>query len=410
MNPHAFNRFQRILGQAYLFIFFALSLLILPKRKVIVFGGAPIVKFGRWSSALKSIKYDSVSLVPSVYSINSKDQFDYVWLDMVPKYFGPLWVRKILAPGISYLWVIRNARVICSPVGGISFFGWFGFENLEFYILKMKSIKTVTVTGGGDAYMLGSIHDPSLRIGLQASYPERARMHVQVEKSVRRSEKYSDLFIASQMALDGFARNDFVTPHMGAVNHQDRSVGSKKMSKEHLDSIKILHAPNHRHFKGTSFIQDVIKTLCSEGIKIDFLLLEGLENSELMEKLAETDIAIDQVIMPGYSNFAIEALSFGIPTIANLGGQEFRQIMGRYSFLDECPLISSTPETLYNTLSVLIKDQKLRDSIGAKSREFANCRHSYQSWQNLWAYFEENDFDGKVISSTPNASFIYQRA
>jgi endonuclease IV len=84
--------------------------------------------------------------------------------------------------------------------------------------------------------------------------------------------------------------------------------------------------------------------------------------------------------------------------------------MGRYSFLDECPLISSTPETLYNTLSVLIKDQKLRDSIGAKSREFANCRHSYRSWQNLWAYFEENDFDGKVISSTPNASFIYQKA
>lgn len=408
MAPYTLSKFQRILVFIYSIFFFVLSLLTPPKRKTIVFGGAPIIKFARWSSALKLINCKSVSLVPSIYSINSRDQFDLVWLDLVPKVFRFIWIRRLLAPGFAFLWVVRNARVVCSPVDGISFFGWYGLGYLELLVFRIKSIKVVTVTGGGDAYMLGLIRDPSLRIGLQASYPDRARIHAKVEKAVRRNERFSDLFITSQMALDGFARNDLITPHMGAINHPKSNLYMKKSLDLFPDSIKILHAPNHRHFKGTSFILNVIERIKDEGFKVDFTLLQKVDNSELMIKLSEAHIAIDQLIMPGYSNFAIEAMSLGIPTISNLGGEDFRKVMTRYSFLDECPLVHADPETLYRSLINLITNPKLRELISAKCYDYSLKRHSYKSWQNLWAFFEANNFDGRVISSIPNAGSEYQ--
>jgi glycosyltransferase involved in cell wall biosynthesis len=286
-------------------------------------------------------------------------------------------------------------------VGGISFYGWLGLDKLELWFLKHRGIHTVCVCGGGDAYALGNIRNSSLRHALQSSYPERSRMHIEVERSVRIWEQKADIFIADKMILDGIARSDLISPHVGVVDTEylatfhSNSMGDRR---NHSSPIKIIHAPNHRYFKGTEYIFKAISDLTNKGYNIDFVLIENMETTLLLNEIANSDIVIDQIIMPGYANFAIESMALGKPVVCNLEMPEFRELMTRYSFLNQCPIVSASPETLVGALEKLILDQKLRDNLGQLGINFSKKFHSFSAWQKLWNEFESENFNGANLS------------
>ena len=387
---------------AVVYSFFVLffSFFIRSKKEVIVFGGFAMIKYARWAAALNEIGIASVTLVPSVQAINSREDWDLTWLDTCPKWIRGRWFRRFAAPAFSWFWVLRNARVTCTPVGGISFFTWAGLDKFELWFLRKRGIKTVAICGGGDAYALGNIDDPSLRHALQSSYPDRARIHRQIERKLRTWEERADVFIADKMILDGIARSDLISPHIGIVDIDYlESIRNTQLInyRGDLTPLRIIHAPNHRIFKGTEFVVEVVAQLQQEGHNIELLVVEGVQNNKLLELVANSDVVIDQLIMPGYANFAIEAIALGKPVICNLEPGAFTTLMNRYSFMADCPMLSASPETLGAVLRNVILDRDFRIEIGIKGTAFATKYHSYSAWQALWTAFERNNFNGNAL-------------
>ena len=61
-------------------------------------------------------------------------------------------------------------------------------------------------------------------------------------------------------------------------NRSNKIYGEKSYDKE---IITIVHAPNHKGFKGTKFIETAIDSLKSKGYKINFILVQGMEHKDL---------------------------------------------------------------------------------------------------------------------------------
>ena len=248
--------------------------------------------------------------------------------------------------------------------------------------------------------MLGLIKDPSLKFALQMSYPDRSKLHLRIERSVRLWERGADIFVANQMYLDGFARSDFASPHLGAVNVDSfallRSGNQKAKQKGRL---VIGHAPNHRYFKGTNFIENIIEKLQNQGYDLEFKIFEKVKNEDLLKEIVKVDIVVDQLIMPGYTNFAIECMALGIPTIVNMGNEDFRKYFTRYSILASCPLIHSDPETLQDTIKLILEGSINLDLISTSGIEYVTNFHSYESWVKTWKFWELHDFNGRMMST-----------
>jgi glycosyltransferase involved in cell wall biosynthesis len=141
-------------------------------------------------------------------------------------------------------------------------------------------------------------------------------------------------------------------------------------------TVTIVHSPTNRQFKGTELILSVIDNIKKER-KINFLLLENIPRSELLQLKCKADICIDQVGGTmggtGYGKAGLETLAMGIPTITNMTKE--------YSdWLPENPfVVANNADELYKKLIVLIDSKSLCDELGEKGKAWVNKFHGYES-------------------------------
>jgi hypothetical protein len=163
-------------------------------------------------------------------------------------------------------------------------------------------------------------------------------------------------------------------------------------------NVKIIHTPNHRGCKGTEFLIQAINELKSEGVMVDLILLEGVPNDEVKRIMQEkADILADQFISVAYALSGIEGMAVGLPVLANLEDSEYTTAFRRYSYLDECPILSSTPESLKKILRVLIRNPKLREELGKAGRQYVEKYHSEETAQYLFGAVYEKIWHGKDV-------------
>jgi hypothetical protein len=149
--------------------------------------------------------------------------------------------------------------------------------------------------------------------------------------------------------------------------------------------VSVLHAPNHQGAKGTDFILKAIQELQEEGLKIKLILLERTQNDEVIRIMREeTDIAVNEVIGTFYALFCIEAMAVGLPVITNLSVEEYTRVFRRFSYLNECPLVSGTAEDVKEVLRVLVRNPRLREELGRAGRKFTEKYHSEKTAQYVF--------------------------
>lgn len=141
------------------------------------------------------------------------------------------------------------------------------------------------------------------------------------------------------------------------------------------DAIKIVHSPTNRKYKGTEFIISVIEKVKKER-KIEFVLMENVERSRLLEIKSECDISIDQVGGTmggtGYGKAGLETLAMGIPTITNM-------TKDYADWLPENPfVVANNFNELYKSLIELIDNEKARIEIGKKGIAWIDQYHSFK--------------------------------
>jgi hypothetical protein len=220
---------------------------------------------------------------------------------------------------------------------------------------------------------------------LLVSYPEAAKNEKQIEKKVFFWSKYADGMITGFMGIDGMPRWDISIYSWIQINIEEWQQKEKYSMNNGFDGIvKILHSPNHRGVKGTEYLTKAIEELKGEGLQIKLVLLEKVQNSEVKEFMQKVDILAEQFIGSGYALSGIEGMASGLPVMANLDNKEYTEIFRRYSFLNECPILSTTPETLKDNLRLLITNPKLRKELGKLGRKYAEKYHSYEMAQHMF--------------------------
>ena len=349
----------------------------------LVWGPTPIISNKYWSGALSRAGWQSTTLMYPPPSISKKEDFDLYVLELVP---WPLInrlpgldrrVKQLLNPYICFVYALLKFDVFHHPMRG-GYLMLTPLWRLEAPLLKLAGKKTIIIPFGGDFYMYSRVADTSLRHALLLSYPELARTERQTERRVRYWERRADAVVPGFMGADGLARWDALPFAPWSI---DTSEWRPRRSYSNNDGtngpVRVLHTPNHRGFKGTEFLVRAVEGLRAEGLKVELLLAEGVPNAEVRRLMAEeADILAEQFVATAYAMSGIEGMASGLPVMANLGNEAYTRPFRRWSYLEECPVLSTSPETLKGNLRALVVDPALREELGRAGRSYVEKYHS----------------------------------
>ena len=368
--------------------------LINKKRNVLIWGPVPILNNKYWSAAMNMAGYNSITYMSECYSINKKEDFD--------KYFfysgklGHLMNALHISNYLAFCYCVRNCSVIHIPYTG-GFLGGTPLERIEAKLLHLADIKIVVLPYGSDFYRYSRILDKSLTAGLLNSYPEHAKCELAIARRVEYWNRNAD-FVGCGYQLDGAGRWDMLAFSFVVVDTDKIFYSQKESFNNGLNgTVRIVHTPNHRGVKGTEFLIQAVEDLKDEGLDIELVLLEHKTNDKVLEELRNSDILAEQFILTGYGLSGIEGMATGIPVLSNLENEEYTRVFRRYSYLNECPILSTSPENIKENLRILIKHPELRKQLGIAGRKYVEKYHSYMAAKYIFSNVYEKILNGKNI-------------
>jgi len=136
------------------------------------------------------------------------------------------------------------------------------------------------------------------------------------------------------------------------------------------EPLRIAHAPNHAHFKGTRYLLEAVERLKKEGFDIELLFIQGVSNQQVLDLYAQADVVADQFIAGFHGYAALEAMAVGKPVLCYLRGPEM--------MIDSetCPIINVNPDNLYATLMNLMERKIDLQKIGEDGRRYIEKYYS----------------------------------
>lgn len=347
----------------------------------IVWGPVPIINNHYWSMVMRNAGHKSETFTFDYYSrINRRENWDR----LLTEEYGCL--PKLVKLGIAFLDSLYHYDVFVIPFSGY-FLGGTPIWFVEAPLFKIAKKKTLVIPYGADAFVYRNIASPLLAHGLMLSYPQAAKRQDTIERSVKYWVRYANVISTGWMSPDGVGRWDVLPVSPLCVDLAQWKKSSKVEGGDGVNgTVYIAHAPNHRGFKGTEFIIEAINSLQSEGLKVELILLENVQNEDVRRMLeSEVDILVDQLVFTGYSLNTIEGMASGLPTICNLEDPTYTTMMRRWSYLGECPIVSTTLEDIKGTLRKLIKNPVLRKDIGDAGRRYVEKYHSFDAADFLFS-------------------------
>lgn len=346
----------------------------------LVWGEAPIINNVYWSNCMKEIGFKTETFTDSFcYRINERNEYDRVIQDEFR--FIPLYLK--------YYFGFLDS-LFKYDIYFISFNGFFLWRTIcrsfESTLLKIAAKKIVIIPFGCDSYSYNRVRSVSLIHGLNSSLPQAAKNQREISRRVEHWCEKADVVIPGFMGPDGFGRWDVLVPSPLIIDLKGWEVSKRKsMADGASEVIKITHAPNFRGFKGSEFIINAVEKLQKEGFKIELNLLEKLKNHEVKKILQdETDILVEQIIFTGHALNGLEGMACGLPVLSNLEDESYTRHLRRWSYLDECPIVSTCPENLIDNLRTLITNPNLRNDLGKASRQYVEKYQGFEAGQYLF--------------------------
>lgn len=365
----------------------------------VLFGLSPIINIKYWSNALKKSGYESKTVIWELPAINTKEDYDKILL----RNQSGFW-KLLLTQYLSYL---ESLNFFCNfdilqTAYKYSLLDLTPVWRLEGLLHFLYGTKSILHPYGSDAYVYRYITYPPLRHVLNASFKKLILQEKKISKRIRYWERWAD-FLTTGVMFDGFSRWDALPQSLLLFERKEEVLPLKHYSDGKNSPIKIVHSPNFRGFKGSEFIIAAIDSLKEEGLNIEFTLIEGKKNWEVLEMLKTADILVEQIICPGYGLNAVEGLSHDCVVISNTAKNDYLQVMSIFSFLQECPIVEATPITVKETLRKLITDPTLRKNIASKGSEYVKNHHSVKSYSD----FNEAIFDKVWFNKKTDLHFYF---
>jgi hypothetical protein len=163
--------------------------------------------------------------------------------------------------------------------------------------------------------------------------------------------------------------------------------------------LRIAHAPNHTHFKGSHYLEAAIERLRAEGHVIDYMKVQGVPNTEVIRLFGEADLVADQFIGGAYGYTALEAMARGKPVMTYVRAPDLVEAV------EECPLINVTPDTLEETLRWCLMNRAQLAAIGAQGTAYVRRWHTIDAVAERLGrmYVETADFPEATLRSIREA-------
>ncbi len=139
---------------------------------------------------------------------------------------------------------------------------------------------------------------------------------------------------------------------------------------EQTGPLRIAHAPNHMHFKGSRYLEQAVETLSAEGHAIELVRVSGVPNHEVLRLFATADIVADQFIGGAYGYTALEGMGRGKPVLCYIRSPEM--IMAA----EDCPLLQTRPETIEEVLRWCLANRDRLPAIGRQGRFYVEKHHA----------------------------------
>ena len=340
----------------------------------LVWGSTPINSYAYFSKAMSNNGYLSETFTFDYYAINKRKDFDRI---LSEEYFL---ILPHFRPIFGFIDAMFRYDIFFTTYEGF-FIGDTKIKFLQAQILKLAGKKIVVIPFGSDAYVYRNIRSVSAIHGLMLSYPQRSREQDKILKNINYWNKHADIVLPSFMGPDGIGRWDVLVPNIISIDTLKWKASKRKQKNNGINgTVKIVHAPNHRGCKGTEYIIKAIEELIEEGLKIDLKLLENVKNDDVREFFEKkADILIDQLITLGHGQTAVEGMSSGLTTISNLEDENQLIHLRRWTYFNECPIVSASPETVKGVLRKLVTQPETRNKLGKAGREYVEKFHSYNS-------------------------------
>jgi len=364
------------------------------RQPKLLFGVTPIISIAYMARALKERGYVSDTAVLVESPIYPRDTFDAV---LSPEGAYPKIIKLCLGNLMAYCFFMRALWKY--DVFHYYFDGGLLrhtlFSRLELSLLKLCRKKIILLPYGSDAFVYDLIPNVLWRHGLMIEYSRFGNTAAMLQQKIRRMTASADIVIACLVHCINLPRWDILPLTCYPVD-TERFLpvypGTKKSSP-----IRISHACNHRGVKGSVFLIDAVKRLVDAGFDVQLDIIEAVPNEEALARIKACDLYVDQLIF-GYAQAALEGLAFGKVVISALDDSPEYDLFRRFSYLNECPIISANVDTIYDVLTQLIAKRDTWDAIGKASRAYVERRHSYTATADMFeAIYQKICFKNKDV-------------
>ncbi|MCP5200979.1 MAG: glycosyltransferase [Gammaproteobacteria bacterium] len=337
-------------------------------KRASLWGVTPIINLIPCVQADRLIGSDACSLVFNTYRISAG--FDLV---LAPQ---ANWIA-LNAPShlVTYRWMVFiwsmlrfdnfflfNDQGIVIPVGGYGS-DRFGINLTEMKLLKAAGKALYTMAYGADHRS----RRKTLELGKYnfcAECPDIGRFCIcddtQAGQMLETISEYSTANLTS--GLSTYYVPEAVNLNYLVVEAATYPIGAP--SGKHEGPLRILHCPNHEHFKGTHYLREAVERLRNEGSALELRLLSGVSNAAVREAMLHADIVADQFLGGMFGYTAVEAMAMGRPVLCYLAHDDL------VPDLSNCPIINASPDRIYEVLRDLLNRRDELSIIGERSRRY----------------------------------------
>lgn len=129
--------------------------------------------------------------------------------------------------------------------------------------------------------------------------------------------------------------------------------------------LRIVHAANHRMFKGTRFLIQAVESLKADGCAVELVLVEGKSNAEALALYRSADVIFDQCLLGNFGYFALEGMALGKPVMCFI-----RRPDQELPYSEECPIINVNVQTLEEDIRRVADSRADLAALGMRSRAY----------------------------------------
>ncbi|MDD5218297.1 MAG: glycosyltransferase family 4 protein [Candidatus Omnitrophica bacterium] len=345
---------------------------IQPSRRLrSVWGITPIINICHNAKAERLLGIDSETLVFSEYFITKDFTRNF------SRWCRWRWL-KFLVPMLVFPWALSRYDIFhfYFDRGILPSWGWQGIRAVELAVLKFFRKKVFVYTFGADV---------RTKARTESLGPYHCCMHCPaVGKACVCQEKKSEKILGRvrRDATGYFSMGDMTEYTPGSENglffwpidvRQVPYIGVSASAVSHRP-VRIVHSPNHRHYKGTDYLLKAVDRLKLEGLPVELVMVERVSNEEALKMYAGADIVAEQFIIGWHGFTAIEAMALGKPVICYIRKSEY------LLHPEECPIVSADPDHLEQVLRDLIADAGKRKRLGAEGRRYVERYFSLEAF------------------------------